>query len=69
MQLGAFNTFFRNHNGLDGIDQDPAALGPDVAAASREIVDIRYSFLPYLYSLFYQVNQKGGTVIRSLGHE
>jgi hypothetical protein len=25
--------------------------------------------LPYLYSLFYEVNQKGGTVIRSLMHE
>ena len=69
MQMGAFNTFFRNHNGFNGIDQDPAALGSDVAAVSKQIVELRYSLLPYLYSLFYQVNQKGGTVIRSLAHE
>ncbi len=50
-------------------DQDPAVLGVNVAAASRKIVEIRYSLLPYLYSLFYEVNQKGGTVIRSLMHE
>jgi alpha-glucosidase (family GH31 glycosyl hydrolase) len=31
MQLGAFNTFFRNHNGLYGTDQDPGAFGPVVA--------------------------------------
>jgi alpha-glucosidase (family GH31 glycosyl hydrolase) len=69
MQVGAFNTYFRNHNGLGTIDQDPAALGVDVAAASRSIIEERYRLLPYLYSLFYEVNQNGGTVIRSLMHE
>jgi len=69
MQIGAFQTFFRNHNGYDGIDQDPAALGMDVAAASKSIIEVRYKLLPFLYSLFYEVNQNGGTVIRSLVHE
>lgn len=69
MQMGAFNTFFRNHNGFNGINQDPAALGLDVAAASRKIVEIRYNLLPYLYTLFYNANKNGGTVIRSLMHE
>jgi alpha-glucosidase (family GH31 glycosyl hydrolase) len=67
--MGAFNTFFRNHNGYDGIDQDPAALGVDVAAASKSVIETRYTLLPYLYSLFYKVNKNGGTVIRSLVHE
>ncbi len=69
MQMGAFNTFFRNHNGAGGKDQDPAALGLDVADASRKIIEIRYSLLPYLYTLFYNANKNGGTVIRSLMHE
>lgn len=69
MQMGAFNTFYRNHNGFNGIDQDPGALGPQVAHASKEITEIRYSLLPYLYTLFYLTNLNGGTVIRSLGHE
>ncbi len=50
-------------------DQDPAALGKDVAAASKQIIQVRYTLLPFLYSLFYQVNQQGGTVVRSLIHE
>jgi alpha-glucosidase (family GH31 glycosyl hydrolase) len=50
-------------------DQDPGALGLDVASISKSIVQIRYSLLPYLYDLFYKVNQNGGTVIRSLMHE
>ena len=69
MQLGAFNTFFRNHNGFNGIDQDPLALGKDVAEASRKITEIRYSLLPTLYTQFYHVNKNGGSVIRSLMHE
>lgn len=69
MQIGAFQTFFRNHNGFDGIDQDPAALGMDVAAASKSIIEVRYRLLPFLYSMFYEVNQNGGTIIRSLVHE
>jgi len=40
-----------------------------VAAASKEIIQIRYTLLPFLYSLFYQANQQGGTVVRSLMHE
>ncbi|CAF1057718.1 unnamed protein product [Brachionus calyciflorus] len=69
MQIGAFNTFYRNHNGYNGIDQDPLALGKDVADTSRKITEIRYSLLPTLYTLFYLVSQNGGTVIRSVMHE
>ncbi|XP_050403277.1 maltase-glucoamylase [Patella vulgata] len=69
MQVGAFYTYSRNHNGLNNRPQDPAAFGPAVAASSRNVLRIRYSLLPYLYTLFYKVNIQGGTVIRSLLHE
>ncbi|ESP05175.1 hypothetical protein LOTGIDRAFT_227855 [Lottia gigantea] len=69
MQLGAFYTYNRNHNGLNNKPQDPAAFGAEVASSSRKALRIRYSLLPYLYTLFFNVNQRGGTVIRGLFHE
>ncbi|CAH1773121.1 unnamed protein product [Owenia fusiformis] len=69
MQLGAFYTFSRNHNGLNNRAQDPAAFGPAVAESSKKALEVRYTLLPYLYTLFYEVNQNGGTVIRPVMHE
>lgn len=69
MQLGAFYTFSRNHNGINYEPQDPAYFGEDVAEASRIALETRYSLLPYLYTLFYKSHTKGGTVMRPLHHE
>lgn len=69
MQLGAFNPFFRNHNGLHGTNQDPASFGPQIAESMRKTVLIRYTLIPYLYTLFYNAHLNGGTVVRSLIHE
>lgn len=35
----------------------------------RKTVQIRYTLIPFLYTLFYNVNTNGGTVARSLIHE
>jgi alpha-glucosidase (family GH31 glycosyl hydrolase) len=35
----------------------------------RKTIVIRYTLLPYLYTLFYHVHENGGTVVRSLAHE
>ncbi|XP_022091523.1 maltase-glucoamylase, intestinal-like [Acanthaster planci] len=69
MQLGAFYTFSRNHNGLGYTEQDPAAFGDEVARVSREILEVRYTLLPYLYTLFYEAHALGSTVMRPLMHE
>ncbi len=69
MQLGAFYPFSRNHNGLGSADQDPGAYGPEVATSSRTVLRIRYTLLPYLYTLFFQHFADGGTVARALWHE
>ena len=47
-------------------DHDPGSFGDEVAARSREALEIRYELLPYLYTLFYQANKYGSTVVRSL---
>ncbi|KAM4874064.1 putative maltase-glucoamylase 2 [Thomomys bottae] len=71
MQLGAFYPLSRNHNGPEYRDQDPAAFGFDslLLNSSRHYLNIRYSLLPYLYTLFYYAHTRGGTVARPLVHE
>ncbi|KAI2798523.1 hypothetical protein BLOT_012805 [Blomia tropicalis] len=68
-QLGAFYTFVRNHNTDNAIDQDPVALGPLVVKAAKNALKLRYALLPYLYTQFYRVHRKGGTILRPLFFE
>ncbi|CAG0892325.1 unnamed protein product [Cyprideis torosa] len=68
MQLGSFYPFSRNHNGLDYIEQDPGVWA-SVTEASKVALEIRYRFLPYLYTLFFRAHTEGGTVVRSLMEE
>ncbi|XP_053512591.1 maltase-glucoamylase isoform X2 [Artibeus jamaicensis] len=71
MQLGAFYPLSRNHNGPGFRDQDPAAFGDDslLLNSSRHYLNIRYTLLPYLYTLFYRAHTLGETVARPLVHE
>nr|CAD7395421.1 unnamed protein product [Timema cristinae] len=69
MELGAFYPFSRNHNGKGQTAQDPASLGDDVAAASKKALLVRYSLLPYLYTLFYKAHTQGETVVRPIFFE
>ncbi|XP_036037736.1 putative maltase-glucoamylase-like protein FLJ16351 [Onychomys torridus] len=71
MQLGAFYPLSRNHNGPTYMDKDPAAFGLNsmLLESSRHYLNIRYTLLPYLYTLFYRAHTLGETVARPLVHE
>ncbi|XP_030898548.2 sucrase-isomaltase, intestinal [Melopsittacus undulatus] len=71
MQVGAFYPFSRNHNSIGFIPQDPAVFGPDsmLVKTSKYYLNIRYTLLPYLYTLFYKAHTQGDTVVRPLLHE
>ncbi|RDD41921.1 Lysosomal alpha-glucosidase [Trichoplax sp. H2] len=66
MQLGAFYTFARNHNGNGFLPQHPPAFGAQNAANARKVLLTRYRLLPYLYTLFFEAATEGKTVMRSL---
>nr|XP_025039028.1 maltase-glucoamylase, intestinal-like [Pelodiscus sinensis] len=69
MQLGSFYPFSRNHNGEGQTEQDPAVFGAEFAEISRSTLLIRYTLLPYLYTLFFHSHVYGNTVVRGLMHE
>ncbi|NWT12138.1 MGA protein, partial [Vireo altiloquus] len=69
MQLGAFYPFSRNHNGKGTRRQDPAAWDDRFKDASRRVLNIRYTLLPYLYTLLHDAHAHGSTVVRPLLHE
>ncbi|CAG7722384.1 unnamed protein product [Allacma fusca] len=68
-ELGAFYPFSRNHNAYGMKDQDPASFGPAVAESTKKALEIRYTYLPYLYTLFFYHYTQGSTVFRALWHE
>ncbi|XP_027628344.1 sucrase-isomaltase, intestinal [Tupaia chinensis] len=69
MQLGAFYPYSRNHNIANTRRQDPASWNETFANMSRNILNIRYTLLPYFYTQMHEVHAHGGTVIRPLLHE
>ncbi|CAL5865810.1 uncharacterized protein PFLUO_LOCUS16 [Penicillium psychrofluorescens] len=68
MQLSAFFPFYRNHNAIGNIPQEPYQW-PSVAEASKTAMKIRYAILPYIYTLFHQAHTTGSTVMRALAWE
>jgi alpha-glucosidase len=68
MQLSAFFPFYRNHNILSAIPQEPFRWAA-VAEATKTAMAIRYSLLPYIYTAFWKAHTEGQTVMRALAWE
>lgn len=64
-QLGAFSTFYRNHNSKNTIGQE-FYQWPEVESAAKTALHIRYLLLPYFYTLLHQAHAFGETVLRAL---
>ncbi|KAI5118349.1 hypothetical protein M0805_009152 [Coniferiporia weirii] len=65
MQLSAFAPFYRNHNTLGALSQEPYRWD-SVANASRTAIAVRYSLLPYWYTLFANASTHGTPPVRAL---
>nr|XP_004558392.2 lysosomal alpha-glucosidase [Maylandia zebra] len=66
MQLGAFYPFMRNHNDKPNAAQEPYVFGQRAQAAMRSALYLRYSLLPFLYTLFHHAHASAETVARPL---
>lgn len=66
--MSAFFPFYRNHNVFAAISQE-AYRWSSVASATRTVMNIRYSLLTYMYTLFYYAHTEGATVLRALQWE
>ncbi|XP_076020739.1 lysosomal alpha-glucosidase [Genypterus blacodes] len=66
MQLGAFYPFMRNHNDRPNAPQEPYVFGQQAQAAMRSALNLRYSLLPFLYTLFLHAHTSADTVARPL---
>lgn len=65
-QMGTFSPYCRNHS-LDGTRyQEPWQFGEEVEDICRQYIGLRYRWLPYLYTLFYEASQTGIPIIRPL---
>uniref|UniRef100_A0A671M8Z5 Lysosomal alpha-glucosidase-like n=1 Tax=Sinocyclocheilus anshuiensis TaxID=1608454 RepID=A0A671M8Z5_9TELE len=69
-QLGAFYPFSRNHNSIDEqenfLPSEPTAFSPAARIAMKEVILLRYSLFPHLYTLFHHAHISGHTVATPL---
>lgn len=63
-QWGVFNPIFRIHGYQS--ETEPWKFGQQVEKNMREMLDLRYRLLPYIYSEAWQVTNNGSTMMRPL---
>ncbi|TFK24629.1 alpha-glucosidase [Coprinopsis marcescibilis] len=63
--LGAFNPFFRNHNGDSSISQE-FYVWPKTTEAAKAAIGIRYRLLDYLYTGLHTSHKTGSAVLSPL---
>jgi len=65
-QAGAFMPFFRNHSAVDTIYQEPWRFGQPYEDAIRDVIQLRYRLMPYLYTAFAQNAFYGTPIVRPI---
>ncbi|WP_070119824.1 glycoside hydrolase family 31 protein [Bacillus marinisedimentorum] len=65
-QVGAFTPYFRNHSAIGTVRQEPWSFGEKYEAVIKKYIELRYKWLPHLYSLFKEASDKGLPVMRPL---
>jgi alpha-glucosidase len=66
MQLGAFYPFARNNSAKGTARQEPWAWGEPTTSRCRRAIEVRYRFLPYLYTVAQDATTSGAPILRPL---
>ncbi|MRH44197.1 DUF4968 domain-containing protein [Aquibacillus halophilus] len=65
-QVGAFTPYFRNHSAIDTQYQEPWQFGEKYEEIMKKYIQLRYKWMPQLYSLFQSASTSGAPVMRPL---
>lgn len=69
LQAAVLTPFFRSHSvGWVG-NKEPWEFGDEYTELNRGVIEMRYKFLPYLYSLFREHERSGEPIMRPLWFE
>jgi alpha-glucosidase len=66
IQLGVFHPFCRVHSSGHHGEQEPWSFGKDVTDIARKFIEIRYTLLPYIYTMYWEYIHQGTPMIKPL---
>lgn len=67
MQFGTYSPILRTHSSKEaGLRKEPWRFSPEVFAALRDTIELRYTLAPYLYTAARQAFDTGVSVVRPL---
>jgi alpha-glucosidase len=65
-QMAAFLPFFRTHSSNTSAPREPWSFGDHVLGYIRSALQLRYSLIPYFYTLAWQASRSGLPLVRPL---
>ncbi len=68
-EIAMFFPLFRTHKAKDGIDTEPVFLPDYYKEKVKRVIETRYRFLDYIYSLAVEAHETGHPIIRPLFYE
>ena len=66
IEVGAFNPIYRDHTAKGTADQEPWVHGPEHEMIRRRYIELRYQFLPYIYTGMEEMTRTGLPFMRPL---
>jgi len=68
-QAAVFSPFFRSHSAMGTKRQEPWTFNKETTDCIREVIKLRYRFIPYIYDLAHECERTGAPILRPLVYE